>query len=82
MQCFYSSIFLSHVLRNFIEDVREWDSWRADNPQFLSHVLRNFIEESNATVSNSHTAKFLSHVLRNFIEDFRPARPCLRRRHS
>ena len=45
------SSFLSHVLRNFIEDllmaVETSDALFA----FLSHVLRNFIEEPSPTVS-------------------------------
>ena len=36
--------FLSHVLRNFIEDGVSAVSVRLSGP-FLSHVLRNFIED-------------------------------------
>ena len=61
--------FLSHVLRNFIEDASDGDTSPSRN-SFLSHVLRNFIEESNAGAWPSPTATFLSHVLRNFIEGF------------
>ena len=38
--------FLSHVLRNFIED-RVGVSVVECDTRFLSHVLRNFIEEEN-----------------------------------
>ncbi len=46
MQCFYSSIFLSHVLRNFIEEWATRPSPATSARLFLSHVLRNFIEEA------------------------------------
>ena len=39
--------FLSHVLRNFIEDLLVAVPLLLDAP-FLSHVLRNFIEENAA----------------------------------
>ena len=60
--------FLSHVLRNFIEDASPSGVF---NPKqtFLSHVLRNFIEDANQMTGNQVNVQFLSHVLRNFIED-------------
>ena len=36
--------FLSHVLRNFIEELQRLESAQQEM-RFLSHVLRNFIEE-------------------------------------
>ena len=62
-------VFLSHVLRNFIEDDEDIckELWKYE--AFLSHVLRNFIEERWRCLPRMGTAGFLSHVLRNFIED-------------
>ena len=60
--------FLSHVLRNFIEEVTVSASaltWL----EFLSHVLRNFIEDPDNALGGHKPESFLSHVLRNFIEE-------------
>ena len=62
--------FLSHVLRNFIEECYATAECSASGRKFLSHVLRNFIEE-RAQCADANKLKFLSHVLRNFIEDGR-----------
>ena len=40
--------FLSHVLRNFIEDKLTSTHSNFRKVQFLSHVLRNFIEEQRS----------------------------------
>mgnify|MGYP007047915087 CR=1 FL=1 len=45
-------IFLSHVLRNFIEETFPWKCLKKAEA-FLSHVLRNFIEEANETAMSS-----------------------------
>ena len=49
--------FLSHVLRNFIEDHRA-DQLRSGRTRFLSHVLRNFIEERGEVSGISLTAEY------------------------
>ena len=64
----YIWAFLSHVLRNFIEESLAPSNQAVDGI-FLSHVLRNFIEDGILSNGASVCALFLSHVLRNFIED-------------
>ena len=41
--------FLSHVLRNFIEELQPYMSIQYF-AQFLSHVLRNFIEDGRSGI--------------------------------
>ena len=43
------SKFLSHVLRNFIEDRPPRHAKGMGTAEFLSHVLRNFIEDGQAS---------------------------------
>ena len=46
--------FLSHVLRNFIEERLRYHVFLVTG-QFLSHVLRNFIEEEANRRHGNHT---------------------------
>ena len=64
--------FLSHVLRNFIEERDIMGSHTILSAIFLSHVLRNFIEDGLRSLLASCGRLFLSHVLRNFIEETIP----------
>ena len=44
-----STEFLSHVLRNFIEEIQAPKPHHRNRQKFLSHVLRNFIEDANVS---------------------------------
>ena len=68
MELVDGDIFLSHVLRNFIED-QSVGRGQCGQCEFLSHVLRNFIEDANTPNAAARSSSFLSHVLRNFIEE-------------
>ena len=48
------SQFLSHVLRNFIEEPTITLA-AVSHVEFLSHVLRNFIEERRSTARSPRT---------------------------